>query len=168
MIRKTIIVVLILITIGSGTIGLAAGSGLFNWSYDWKKGEWETAHCKTLWIGIGSSRILAFNYVEFLEKPPAIINSKIQWPGWDYQFGSMPIRNLYLQATTLSISFIVPLVISLLSAIYPTFTIIRGPIRRYRRRRKGLCLKCGYNLTGNESGICPECGQACRAGRNTL
>ncbi len=21
------------------------------------------------------------------------------------------------------------------------------------------CRKCGYNLTGNESGICPECGE---------
>jgi len=21
-----------------------------------------------------------------------------------------------------------------------------------------LCLKCGYDLTGNESGVCPECG----------
>jgi hypothetical protein len=27
-----------------------------------------------------------------------------------------------------------------------------------RRPRKGPCVKCGYNLTGNESGICPECG----------
>jgi hypothetical protein len=31
--------------------------------------------------------------------------------------------------------------------------------RRTRRRRdRGLCLACGYNLTGNVSGICPECG----------
>jgi len=25
-------------------------------------------------------------------------------------------------------------------------------------RRPGLCEKCDYDLTGNESGICPECG----------
>lgn len=25
---------------------------------------------------------------------------------------------------------------------------------------EGLCLNCGYNLTGNTSGICPECGTA--------
>ncbi len=25
------------------------------------------------------------------------------------------------------------------------------------RARPDLCLKCGYNLTGNESGVCPEC-----------
>lgn len=27
----------------------------------------------------------------------------------------------------------------------------------YRRRRKGRCM-CGYDLTGNASGVCPECG----------
>jgi hypothetical protein len=25
------------------------------------------------------------------------------------------------------------------------------------RRAQGLCVRCGYNLTGNVSGICPEC-----------
>jgi hypothetical protein len=24
-----------------------------------------------------------------------------------------------------------------------------------------MCAKCGYNLTGNESGVCPECGTPC-------
>jgi len=36
-----------------------------------------------------------------------------------------------------------------------------GPIwwwRRHRRRKAGLCFECGYDLTGNVSGICPECG----------
>ena len=47
----------------------------------------------------------------------------------------------------------------LVLAVYPTIAFIRGPYRRYRRRKKGLCLKCGYNLTGNISGICPECGE---------
>ena len=32
--------------------------------------------------------------------------------------------------------------------------------RRWRRRRRGQCEACGYNLTGNVSGVCPECGQA--------
>jgi len=33
--------------------------------------------------------------------------------------------------------------------------------RRWRRRYRlahGLCLTCGYNLTGNVTGRCPECG----------
>ena len=35
-----------------------------------------------------------------------------------------------------------------------------GPskIRGYLRMRKGLCVYCGYNLIGNVSGTCPECG----------
>lgn len=24
-----------------------------------------------------------------------------------------------------------------------------------------LCMSCGYNLLGNESGVCPECGKEC-------
>ena len=43
-------------------------------------------------------------------------------------------------------------------AIYPTVAFIRGPLRRRRRRKRGECEECGYNLTGNVSGICPECG----------
>jgi RNA polymerase subunit RPABC4/transcription elongation factor Spt4 len=31
--------------------------------------------------------------------------------------------------------------------------------RRRSRIRRGLCVQCGYDLTGNQSGICPECGR---------
>ena len=46
-----------------------------------------------------------------------------------------------------------------LLAAYATIAFIRGPLRRYRRRRKGMCIKCGYDLTGNVSGTFPECGR---------
>jgi predicted Zn-ribbon and HTH transcriptional regulator len=38
-----------------------------------------------------------------------------------------------------------------------------GRIRRVLRIRPDHCATCGYNLTGNRSGICPECGAACKA-----
>ena len=47
--------------------------------------------------------------------------------------------------------------ISLLLLTYPAIALIRGPLRRRRRRKRGLCLTCGYNLTGNTSRVCPEC-----------
>ncbi len=50
--------------------------------------------------------------------------------------------------------------LALLLSLYPTITFIRGPLRRHRRRKRGLCLACGYNLTGNVSGACSECGVA--------
>jgi len=31
-----------------------------------------------------------------------------------------------------------------------------------RRRPPGCCVQCGYDLTGNESGRCPECGRDVR------
>jgi hypothetical protein len=31
-------------------------------------------------------------------------------------------------------------------------------LRRRPPRRNGLCPRCGYDLTGNVSGTCPECG----------
>jgi hypothetical protein len=42
---------------------------------------------------------------------------------------------------------------------YPLLTLMRGPIRRRRRQQRGWCIYCGYDLEGNVSGICPECGQ---------
>jgi hypothetical protein len=33
-------------------------------------------------------------------------------------------------------------------------------LRRETRFEQGHCRGCGYNLRGNTSGICPECGQA--------
>jgi hypothetical protein len=35
-------------------------------------------------------------------------------------------------------------------------------LRRFRQREPShpRCLACGYNLTGNVSGVCPECGRA--------
>ena len=57
-------------------------------------------------------------------------------------------------------------VLAALLAAYPTIAFVRGPMRRWRRRRKGLCIECGYDLTGNVSGVCPECGNKTTANRD--
>jgi predicted RNA-binding Zn-ribbon protein involved in translation (DUF1610 family) len=33
-------------------------------------------------------------------------------------------------------------------------------LRRARKVPPGLCVSCHYDLTGNVSGVCPECGKA--------
>ena len=50
-------------------------------------------------------------------------------------------------------------VLAATSAILP---LVRGSraVSRARRRARGLCPRCGYDLTGNVSGVCPECGAA--------
>ena len=44
--------------------------------------------------------------------------------------------------------------------VFPIRSILRGPWMRHLRRRRGRCTTCGYDLTGNVSGVCPECGLA--------
>jgi hypothetical protein len=43
---------------------------------------------------------------------------------------------------------------------FNALTILFGmPLwRRWRSRARGRCPACGYNLAGNISGVCPECG----------
>jgi hypothetical protein len=44
---------------------------------------------------------------------------------------------------------------------YPGLLIVfRRALRRRRRRKRNQCIHCGYNLTGNVRGICPECGES--------
>jgi hypothetical protein len=49
-----------------------------------------------------------------------------------------------------------------LLTIASTAPVVRGPVRQWMRRWRGHCVECGYNLTGNRSGRCPECGHRFR------
>ena len=44
----------------------------------------------------------------------------------------------------------------LLLSMLPVLRVVLYAIRR--RPVPGGCTICGYNLTGNTSGVCPECG----------
>jgi hypothetical protein len=52
------------------------------------------------------------------------------------------------------------------AAVLPVAWLI-GLILAHRRQRArsraGLCPACAYDLTGNVSGVCPECGTHCEA-----
>ncbi len=46
----------------------------------------------------------------------------------------------------------------MVTGIYPLIVFAMWPFRRWRRRRAGLCRQCGYDLHGNTTGVCSECG----------
>ena len=50
-----------------------------------------------------------------------------------------------------------------LAAVTPAAWLVRAHRRARRRRAGGFCTRCGYDLTGNVSGTCPECGTAVAA-----
>lgn len=52
-----------------------------------------------------------------------------------------------------------PLWLMLIAVALPTWFLWR---RDRRRIPPGHCQRCGYNLTGNTTGVCPECGQRLR------
>lgn len=56
-----------------------------------------------------------------------------------------------------------PFVPAGLLACWPLFCTGRGLIRLCRRRQHNHCRRCNYDLTGNISGTCPECGKPVRA-----
>ncbi len=49
--------------------------------------------------------------------------------------------------------------LAMFTALYPTLHVAVRKFKRVARRRRGHCLSCAYDLEGNESGTCPECGE---------
>jgi len=45
-----------------------------------------------------------------------------------------------------------------ITAVLPTLLAARTIRSKLQTRQRGLCPVCSYNLTGNTSGVCPECG----------
>lgn len=95
--------------------------------------------------------------VSYHSRPGGVFDSMVggSWMGFGY-LRAPPFNSTWI-FFVIFCPFCVPV---LFLAAYPTIAFIRGPLRRRRRRRRGLCIRCGYNLQGNESGVCPECGEA--------
>jgi hypothetical protein len=74
-----------------------------------------------------------------------------EWAKWDYFFGA-----LLLPAVPTPVGF--ALDTAFYAAIAFTLWCAPGVVRRRRRRARGLCPACGYDLKGAPTATCPECG----------
>ena len=170
MIRKTIIVVLTLAAAGTSYLWadsyrgrVALNGGTFHgWCQDCKLGGDMGLHitvrvggicfsyrCPVRASAVGGLRGFAltgnFGYFSYPYKP-CMVNAEqqiIEPPGM-----RLVVHSVCLPLWLLMIAF----------AIYPAIAFIRGPLRRWQRHRKGLCIRCGYDLTGLSESRCPECG----------
>jgi hypothetical protein len=89
---------------------------------------------------------------QLFDAPPYREPKKKLWPYWE---PNRRIRALWFQLW-------LPLWIPLACVALPTALLVWADRRRIR---PGHCRECGYDLTGNVSGRCPECGASTSAGQ---
>ncbi len=170
-IRGIIAIALTLAAGGSAIVGTAVRGG-FEWHL--KVGQVNTVgrRAQATLRGAGgsewswlfsfgwSSYRLRIGYYEYLDGLAGAESTQKSLPGLRYirVVSHDPRTDHGFRRYSLSISAEPILVLSVLCGVYPVFALLRGPVLRRRRRRKGLCTKCGYDMTGNTSGVCPECG----------
>lgn len=86
-----------------------------------------------------------------------ITREKMSW-------GSPPpaFRFYGKDATAMVAGWLATSILAVLPACWFGVLLLRL-VRNSRRSNAPVCLNCGYNLTGNVSGVCPECGMAIEA-----
>ena len=163
MIRKAIIVVLTLGAVGTGILWIVSYQRPF---YGWRGAT-------TSWLG-RMSYVLMFHsgraHIDFF------LADREQYRGplptdeggrplrpHDFQWADLGVIINHVSDPSVGIRNIevcIPIWLPfMLFAVYPTLAFIRGPLRRHRRRKHGLCIKCGYDLTRLPEPRCPECGE---------
>lgn len=146
MFRKGIIAILLIVLCVTTVIGVISFFYPIRWGY-----TTGMVITNTYWGGSVVSGSLAVGSTFF---DSHMLNLNIEDASFNIQFAGFKLRaeqSGNIQSCLLKIPLWMPFT---LFATYPTIVFIRGPLRRYRRRRKGLCIYCGYNLTGNTTGIC--------------
>ena len=161
MIRKAILVVLFVGTLGTVILRVMVCGGYMSWvigpyySADrrgltvqlWPNGSYEYG-------GRGDARIEVNYYA------PTRQTTLVDYVWFQFLRIRFQTRTVHVGCYKWNLSVSLPFwQVFLLFAAYPSVLLIRGPVRRWHRRRKGWCVKCGYDLTGNVSGVCPECGE---------
>jgi len=162
MIRKTIIVLLTFMVLLSGVLFVLSGY----WLSAWQSGKHHrfTANAPTSDQIVGPGRltgvIMTCGEIVFYTQDVARYTGEDS-VRWTWTKAQCTDHGLFPQPTyrsdERSLFIAIPFwLLMFIFAAYPTIAFIRGPLRRWRRRRKGLYPSCGYDLTGNESAKCPE------------
>jgi hypothetical protein len=144
-----------MITIGRGGVGIHQA---------WRSGPKATFRNLTeqTYIRINQSLATAPFHHTLPARYPDFNSGRPQWDRggikWVYYNRDDPT-----QPPSYSYELVAPLwTVATALSIVPLFWFWRWNIRR-KRVRAGCCTRCGYDLTGNASGVCPECGAGVRS-----
>ncbi len=148
MTRKTLLVTSLVLLVGT--------AGLWAWSYSF------FAH-RFVEVPVGSNRVwvsFAWGAVTFDIGPPGWRDvgqaSALADDGAAFDVRRIWGGRVWMVRVSLAIPTIV-----LAALVLAVFGLPR--LRRRLRAKRSQCLRCGYDLTGNVSGVCPECGAAVAA-----
>ena len=158
------------------TVGACAHSYWVISSFTWEFGSWESGQ-KHFSFGTGFGHL----YLSVMRQtPPRCASCPRDWPWPFFKFKHTDLRTLnkrdrkYWPAWIAPVqfridydfsgrfgqhvSFSLPLWVLVGAFAIPMYLAIRPETKARSRRRRGLCVRCAYDLTGNKSGVCPECG----------
>ncbi len=133
----------------------------FKWKVEWKQST--STGVNVLYVGCG---MLHF---EHYDPNPGSIPNKTSMLGnfriaMSRPWVALPLFKSHRSSSTWRMwLFVFPLhvflIILLPIVLYPYLLFVK----KRHRRKHGLCMKCAYDLTDNESGTCPECGTEIKA-----
>jgi hypothetical protein len=151
MFRKVAIVVLSFLALATLTIAATSDTFRLNWGSSFNIPDRKPGYL----VGFGDRQV-GFAW----EKP--LLHDQYPPAEMYHHIARVTVLSFY-NARTHSLSYHVcfPLWMpSILFAVYLGISALRALVKRTPgwRRRHGLCVRCGYDLTGNTSGVCPECG----------
>ncbi len=116
--------------------------------------------------GLGSSLMIERGAAEFVhsywDAKPDRPHTPVKWGPFLCEYQSQTDAAWWIVHLPLWFPFVLLSVIPILAVI----GVLRRSLQGRRRGRQGLCSNCGYNLTGNESGACSECGTEFASGPN--
>ena len=149
--RKAFIIVLATAVLGLGSIWAASYSTRLLWkpqAQQWTIAAW--IHDGHVYAFGMKSRTVAFHHGLAWSDIEGVLPS-FAFRYYSYGPGVRISYMIYLSCPVWAIAVTV--------GTYPAILIGRKVLRRNACKRRGRCLKCGYRLTGNVSGRCPECGE---------
>ncbi len=105
--------------------------------------------CIVLLARVDVENLMLFLAIDY---PVTILLDLHPWGQWLYESLSLPGDG--------GVTGIVVLGTLFYAAVGACLGLVVSRWRRNRLQPPGTCRECGYDLTGNESGVCPECGMA--------
>jgi hypothetical protein len=142
-------------------IGAEVGSRLCCVTWVWSAPK---AGCRSIQVGDGAFRISSYSTYIWLRRGWHFQPSPDVTFGWPAPKGNPPTpswrwgfqrSDLPMYGKSDAVSLLYPALLT----TAPAVLFWRADIRAWRRERRGLCGKCGYDLSGIAAeSPCPECG----------